>query len=142
MLKSYTSWSIDGGGYTTEYVYNQSNQIVSEIVYEVGKHGIPIGKKYTLYTRDFEKLNENSKYEKTLVTEKTGYMNPELKEYDNQGRLIFYRKPDGYEKNYTYSKAGKLLKESDSNSVVRNYVFERNGSYSVLETNSQITQKK
>ena len=64
MLKSYTSWSIDGGGYTTEYVYNQSNQIVSEIVYEVGKDGIPIGKKYTLYTRDFEKSNENSKYEK------------------------------------------------------------------------------
>lgn len=137
MLKSYTSWSIDGGGYTTEYVYNQSNQIVSEIVYAVGKDGIPIGKKYTLYTRDFEKSNENSKYEKTLVTEKTGYMNPELKEYDNQGRLIFNRKPDGYEKNYTYSKAGKLLKESDSNSVVRNYVFERNGSYSILETNSQ-----
>ena len=64
MLKSYTSWSIDGGGYTSEYVYNQSNQIVLEIVYEVGKDGIPIGKKYTLYTRDFEKSNENSKYEK------------------------------------------------------------------------------
>ena len=137
MIKSYTSWSIDGGGYTTEYVYNQSNQIISEIVYEVGKDGIPIGKKYILYTREFEKSNENSKYEKTLVTEKTGYMNPELKEYDTQGRLIFYRKPDGYEKNYTYSKAGKLLKESDSNSVVRNYVFEKNGTYSVIEKNSQ-----
>ncbi len=60
-----------------------------------------------------------------------------MKEYDNQGRLIFNRKPDGYEKNYTYSKAGKLLKESDSNSVVRNYVFEKDGTYSILETNSQ-----
>lgn len=137
LLKSYTSWATDGSGYTTEYVYNESNQIVSEIVYEVAKDGIPIGKKYVLYTRDFEKSNENSKYERTFVTERKSYMNPEIKEYDNHGRLIFSRKSDGFEKNYIYSKAGKLLQERDSKLAVRNYVFEKDGGYSIVEINSK-----
>lgn len=141
ILKSYTVWSLLGNGYTTEYVYDSKNRIISEIVYEVDKGGFPIGEKFTLYSRKFEVLNEKSKYQKTIVKEFYGNQkNPRQLEYNSENRLVKIINPDGYVKTFEYSRTGKLLETSDSNNLNVNYVYNRDLSYSMISKRKNETQ--
>ena len=141
ILKSYTVWSLLGNGYTTEYVYDSKNRIISEIVYEVDKGGFPIGEKFTLYSRKIEVLNEKSKYQKTIVKEFYGNQkNPRQFEYNSENRLVKLINPDGYVKTFEYSRTGKLLETSDSNNLNVNYVYNRDLSYSMISKRKNETQ--
>lgn len=141
ILKSYTVWSLLGNGYTTEYVYDSKNRIISEIVYEVDKGGFPIGEKFTLYSRKIEVLNEKSKYQKTIVKEFYGNQkNPRQLEYNSENRLVKLINPDGYVKTFEYSRTGKLLETSDSNNLNVNYVYNRDLSYSMISKRKNETQ--
>lgn len=132
LLKSFTQWNLYGVGYTTEYVYDSLNRLVSEIVYEVDRGGLQVGEKYVISNREYKIENENSKYEKTTVKiYKANQKNPVFEEYDNKNRIVKITQPDGFTKKYLYSNAGKLIEESDSNSVTKKYFYNQDGTYSI-----------
>jgi len=133
LLKSFTQWNLYGVGYTTEYVYDSLNRLVSEIVYEVDKGGLQVGEKYVICNREYKNENVNSKYQKTIVKiNKANQKNAVIEEYDNKNRIVKITQPDGFTKNYFYSKAGKIIEETDSNSVTKKYFYNLDGTYSIL----------
>lgn len=132
LLKSFTQWNLYGVGYTTEYVYDSLNRLVSEIVYEVDRGGLQVGEKYVISNREYKIENENSKYEKTTVKiYKANQKKTVIEVYDNKNRIAKITQPDGFTKKYLYSNAGKLIEESDSNSVTKKYFYNQDGTYSI-----------
>ncbi|MBR1638347.1 MAG: hypothetical protein IJ688_03070 [Treponema sp.] len=74
-----------------------------------------------------KKYKYTKKSDSTLVSVEFGDLQGTSFVYDNLGRLTKRIYPDGYEKIYSYSKAGRLLSIRDSNLNLQSYQYKSSG---------------
>ncbi|MCR4579048.1 MAG: DUF6531 domain-containing protein [Treponema sp.] len=141
-LKAYDIWNLPSENKVkhqairTDYTYDNQGRITKEsrsCISDSASNARASLKEMSLVIREVRYEGSRASLK---IYESFGSMNPYVKSYDNEGRLIKKHSPDGYEKSYAYSKAGRLKSINDTNHNVWTYVYKSDGSLSMQHKNA------
>lgn len=125
-LKSVVVWNLTDNqkyGERFDYIRDDKNRLVSEIVYQVDSQGIPISERNTRYENVYGKEGDRISISRTENGKKAvKYL------YDAQYRLVSKNSSDNRSRDYSYSKAGRLVEDKGSGSRKKEYSYYGDGS--------------
>jgi len=137
LLSCYCIWNIEKSdgkiakhGIKTVYEYDSYGRIINV------KRRLQIRKSsiYIPFIED-EIIVEKNRYTKTasglIVQHYEDSINPTIYTYKNNGKLASIEKPDGYKKNFVYTRAGRILYEYDTNGNKYEYSYNKDGSRNI-----------